>query len=349
MRADAKVRVLVVDDSLTTRAALRRGLEREGLEVVGMAADPFEAREVLARVEAEVLTLDLDMPRMDGLSFLEKLMAHHPLPVVVLSAFSTEGSRLALRALELGAVEVMEKPRWDENLERPGMARLAALIRAASLARPRVSQSLPRGPLSAGKQGGPPSRQVLALGASTGGCQALLSILASLPGAMPGILVVQHMPPGFTRAFARRLDAAGDVRVKEAEDGEFVRDGFAYLAPGGMHLRLKGRPGHFQLALDAGPEANHVRPSVDVLFESVALSAGKAACAALLTGMGRDGAAGLLAIRKSGGRTLAQDEASCVVYGMPKEAVLLGAAEAQASLEALGEKICALLNLGQAV
>jgi two-component system chemotaxis response regulator CheB len=339
---DARPRVLIVDDSAVVRGLLARGLAAHGLEVVGVAADPFIARDLVLAHKPDVLTLDIEMPRMNGLTFLERLMAFHPVPVVVLSSLSSEGSGIALRALELGAVEVLAKPAHDLAIGSQGqsMAELAEVLRQAAQARVRRRWSPGLKLRLAGrKREGGAARRVLALGASTGGTQALPFVLAGLPPEGVGCVLVQHMPAQFTPGFAARLDELSPWKVRQALHGELLREGEALLAPGDRHLVLQRDPQGWRVRLADSPPVNHVRPSVDVLMESVARAAGPCALGALLTGMGRDGAAGLLAMRQAGARTLVQDEASCSVYGMPREAVRLGAAELQASLEDLGPLI----------
>lgn len=340
-------RVLVVDDSAVVRGLLARGLERQGLQVVGVAADCFVARDLVLKHRPDVLTLDIEMPRMNGLVFLERLMAFHPLPVVVLSSLTQTGSSMALRALELGAVEVLDKPSHDLALEGGdlALARLAAVVRGAAGARVRRRWSSGlKHKLSARKRDGGPAKRVLALGASTGGTQALPQVLAALPSDGAGCVIVQHMPADFTVSFAARLDELSPWRVREARHGELLHDGEALLAPGDRHLVLQRDPQGWRTLLRDTPPVNFVRPSVDVMMLSVARAAGAAAVGAVLTGMGRDGASGLLAIRQAGGRTLCQDQESSVVYGMPKEAWDLGAAEQRLPLDRLAQALQALLE-----
>ena len=332
-------RVLVIDDSAVVRGLLARGLEQQGLEVVGVAADPYIARDLVLRLEPDVLTLDIEMPRMNGLSFLERLMAFKPLPVVVLSSLSVGGSTVALRALELGALEVLAKPAHD-LAAGPGseaMAQVAATVRAAAGVRvkPRWTHAL-KHKLAARKSVGGPAKKVLALAASTGGTQALPMVLAALPAEGAGCVIVQHMPATFTASFAERLDELSPWKVREARHGELLHDGEAVVAPGDSHLLLMKEAMGWRTMLRHSPPVNYVRPSADVLLMSVAQACGPLGVGAVLTGMGRDGAAGLLAMRRAGGRTLAQDEASSVVFGMPKEALALGAAERLVPLSDLG-------------
>ncbi len=331
------IRVLIVDDSALIRSALSRFFKTEGLDVVGEASDAYQARDLIVETQPDVLTLDLEMPRMDGLTFLERLMTHHPMPVVVLSSFTERGSAPALRALELGAVEVLEKPTRDHF--GPLMIKLLRVLKEAGRARIRKRQfngiHLPK------KNWVPnqPSKHVAALGASTGGTEALAEILSALPEDHPGLVVVQHMPAFFTKDFAGRLDRYCSIRVKEAGDGDVVMDGLALIAPGDFHMTLDWSGGKYRVHCQTGPMIHHCRPSVDVLFHSVARTAGPNAIGVILTGMGEDGAGGLLALREAGAPTLAQDEASCVVYGMPKEAVARGAVDEVVPLHLMAEAL----------
>jgi two-component system chemotaxis response regulator CheB len=334
------VRVLIVDDSAAVRSILSRRLSDSGLDVVGVAADPYIARDLILLKKPDVLTLDLEMPRMDGLTFLDRLMTHYPLPVVVLSSLTEARSEMALQALELGAVEVIAKPGSGlaAGLEGDSMNRLVESLRAAAQARPRRRPAMIAKASGYGKGRKAieiTSDKVVAIGASTGGTQALAELLAALPVDHPGILVVQHMPPYFTKTFAERLDKVCALRVREARTGDEVKDGTVLIAPGNYHLALKRTGAKYQVECRQGPLVHHVRPSVDVLFQSVARAAGPNAVGVVLTGMGKDGAEGLLAMRKAGAATLAQDEASCVVYGMPKEAMARGAVQEEVPLSGM--------------
>lgn len=342
----APIRVLVVDDSAVVRKVLSQELSRQDdIDVVGTAMDPYAAREQIVALEPEVLTLDIEMPKMDGLSFLEKLMEHRPLPVVVVSSLAPKNSRNALRALRLGAVEVVPKPGSQFSVPDVG-DRLAQAVRAAAVAR--LGPSTASGPAPAdGRPGAGPvkpakafagietTHKVIAVGASTGGTRALESIVGRLPPDAPGTVVVQHMPEGFTRSFAERLDERSAVRVRQAADGDPLAPGLVLLAPGGSHLVLKRSGARYVARLKDGPPVHHQKPAVDVLFRSVARSAGRNAVGALLTGMGKDGASGLLEMRRNGAHTLAQDERSCVVFGMPKAAIEMDAAAEVCSLQAI--------------
>ena len=333
------LKVLVVDDSAAVRAALAKGLKAQGLNVVGGASDPYMARDLLFKLGPDVLTLDLQMPNMDGMTFLAKLMVYRPMPVVVLSSLTSANHELALRALELGAVEVFPKPGGGAAIA--AMEGLAAALRRAAKAHARP-EALPRP--TARLSGNLDLDRVVAVGASTGGTSAIHSLLASLPPLFPPMLIVQHMPSGFTDPFARRLDRLGKLRVKEAEDGDLLTPSQVLIAPGGQHMGLERSQGRLRVRCASGAPVHHVMPSVDVLFHSVAQHAKDKAVGVLLTGMGRDGAEGLLAMRQAGARTLAQDEASSVIWGMPREAHRLGAAETLVPLEHIGARLSALLE-----
>ncbi len=339
------IRVLVVDDSAVVRKVLSEELDKQdGIEVVGTALDPYVARDKIVSLRPDVLTLDVEMPRMDGLSFLATLMKHHPLPVVIVSSLTPRNSDLALRALALGAVEVVPKP--GSTFSLPDVSgHLARAVRAAASAR--VSLSAPRpvaGPTAPSLTA--PSmlsttHKVIAIGASTGGTTAIETVLRALPADTPGIVIVQHMPEYFTASFANRLNQVCAMEVREARDTDAVVPGVALLAPGNLHMLLNKSGAKYLVRTRTGPPVHHQRPAVDVLFQSVARSAGQNAVGALLTGMGADGAQGLLAMRESGAWTMAQDEQSCIVFGMPKEAIKLGAAQDIVALEDIPAAILA--------
>ena len=333
-----KIRVLIVDDSALMRQALTALLQRDRqIEVVGVAADPIIAEEKIKALAPDVLTLDVEMPRMDGLTFLEKLMRSHPMPVVMVSSLTEAGCETALRALELGAVDIITKPKVDlrEHLDELAIE-VGSKIKAAALARIR-----PPGPRQAsqpvGSVGVPrpvanaamikTTDRLIAVGASTGGTEALKDFLMAMPANTPGIVIVQHMPEKFTRSFAERCDQLCTIRVKEAEEGDRVLLGHALIAPGNFHMTVGRNGAQYFVKILSGAPVNRHRPSVDVLFDSVAESAGRNAVGVIMTGMGADGAQGLLRMRRAGARTIAQDESTCVVFGMPKEAIELGAAE----------------------
>jgi two-component system, chemotaxis family, protein-glutamate methylesterase/glutaminase len=332
-------RVLVVDDSALMRQLLSEVLGRiPDIEVVGTAADAYVAREKIKTLNPDVLTLDLEMPRMDGLTFLERLMALRPMPVVVLSSFSSKAADTALRALRLGAVDCVAKPDGDI---RSGLAALqtdlAAKIRSAAAARIGIAHERGQRPTASLRR--PVSEAIVAIGASTGGVEALHTLLTALPADVPPILITQHMPPGFTTSFAKRLNDECAVSVTEARNREPVEPGHVYLANGAFHLELVRAGTSFACRVyDAPPVSGH-RPSVDVLFHSVARAAGSRAVGVILTGMGRDGTDGLLAMRRTRARTIGQDETSCVVYGMPCAAKAAGAVEVELPLQRIPQGI----------
>ncbi len=340
----APIRVLVVDDSALIRSVLREIIgSQPDMEVVGVAPDPIVAREMIRRLDPDVLTLDVEMPKMDGLDFLEKLMRLRPMPVVMVSTLTERGSEITMRALELGAVDFVTKPKISIQ---HGMQEYADVIadKIRAAARARIRRHAP--PAALGSADAPAllpalgnpltsSEKLIIIGASTGGTEAIKEFLIQMPPDCPGILIVQHMPEGFTRSFAQRLDGLCRISVAEATHGERVLPGHAYLAPGHSHLLLARSGANYVTALDQGPAVNRHRPSVDVLFRSAALYAGKNAVGVILTGMGRDGAAGMLEMRQAGAWNVAQDEASCVVFGMPREAIAAGATHETGSLKEL--------------
>lgn len=336
MSVNKKIKVLCVDDSALIRSVMTEIINSQSdMTVVGTAADPLVARDLIKVTNPDVLTLDVEMPRMDGLEFLEKLMRLRPMPVVMVSSLTERGSEIALRALELGAIDFVTKPRLGV---RDGLLSYTELItgkiRTAASAR-----LLPARPAAGARTGGDTPQEsllrspllstekLIIIGASTGGTEAIREVLQPLPPDSPAVMIAQHMPAGFTRSFAQRLDGLCRITVKEAEHGERVLPGYAYIAPGGFHLSLARSGANYVAHLDQEPPVNRHRPSIDVLFDSAAKHAGKNAIGIILTGMGKDGAEGLLRMRRAGAHTLAQDEASCVVFGMPREAIALGAVD----------------------
>ncbi|OIR00951.1 chemotaxis response regulator protein-glutamate methylesterase [mine drainage metagenome] len=337
-----KIKVLVIDDSALIRSLLTEIINSQrDMEVVGAAPDPLVARDMIKQLNPDVLTLDVEMPKMDGLDFLEKLMRLRPMPVVMVSTLTERGSEITMRALELGAVDFVTKPKMSIT---EGMLEYTDLItdkiRAASQAK---VATLSRHPVVASGSSEPAklrnpmisSEKLLIIGASTGGTEAIKSFLLKMPSDCPGILITQHMPAGFTKSFANRLDSLCQISVKEAQGGERVLPGHAFIAPGDKHLLLARSGANYVTELSDAPPVNRHKPSVDVLFDSAAELAGKNAIGVILTGMGKDGAAGMARMRDAGAYNFAQNEESCVVYGMPKEAVAQGGVDEVAHLEEL--------------
>ncbi|MGC3943161.1 MAG: chemotaxis response regulator protein-glutamate methylesterase [Chryseolinea sp.] len=346
------IKVLVIDDSALVRQTLTDIINSdEQLEVVGTAGDPYFAAQKIRSFIPDVITLDVEMPRMDGLTFLKTLMAQYPIPVVIISSLTQNGSQLALRAFDLGAVEIVAKSEirnTKEHLEESRI-RITDAIKAAHMVpmkrKPITTERLETQRTSTKEPRAldPPLDQttdkIIAIGASTGGTEALRYFLKQIPANLPGILITQHMPPGFTKSFADQLNTICEVTVKEAADGERVMRGHAYIAPGGRHMELYRSGAKYFIRIRDGELVNRHKPSVEVLFNSVAHHAGKNAVGIIMTGMGRDGAEGLLNMKEAGAKTIAQDEASCVVFGMPKEAIKLGAANQILSLEEITRRV----------
>ena len=343
----SNIKVLVVDDSAIVRKIFTEELSGErGIEVVGTAPDPYVARDKIVRLKPDVVTLDIEMPRMDGITFLKKLMKYYPLPVIIVSSLTPKGGKLALEAIENGAVEVLPKPGGAYTVGDMRQ-QLADKIRAAAkvyVSRNRVDSAVERSPVRL------PSRalkettnKVIAIGASTGGTEALKKVLLQFPRTIPGIAVVQHMPPYFTTAFAKRLNDLCAIDVKEASDGDAVLPGLALIAPGNYHMLLRRSGARYYVCVRDGPMVRNLRPSVDVLFESTAQYAGSNAVGVILTGMGADGARGMVKMRAAGARTIGQDEPSCVVYGMPKEAAQMGAVQKEVPLDRIAQEVMNVL------
>jgi two-component system, chemotaxis family, protein-glutamate methylesterase/glutaminase len=342
-----KVRLLVVDDSAVARTMITESLAGDtDIEVIATAIDPYVAREKILALNPDVMTLDIEMPRMDGLTFLKLIMRHRPMPVVVLSSATVEGSAKALEALQSGAVDVVCKP--DGPFTFTESAALAQKIKAAAEARI-ITQSKPasraaddgNGFVAAQATQAPvnPCGLIL-LGASTGGTEALKTVLTSMPADLPPIAVVQHIPAQFSTAFANRLNGVCAMEVREARSGDELTQGLALIAPGGKHLFVRWNGSRYVALLNEGPAVHHQRPAVDVLFNSVVKAGGARTCAAaLLTGMGRDGADGLLRLKQNGAYTIAQSEATCVVFGMPREAIKIGAAQDTLDLQQIGPEL----------
>ncbi len=339
------IKVLVVDDSAIVRKIFTEELSKErGITIIGTAPDPYVARDKIVRLKPDVITLDIEMPRMDGLTFLKKLMKFYPLPVVIVSSLTPKGGKLALEAIESGAVEVLSKPGsaysvGDMRQQLADKIRAAAKVRVARQ-KEKKDISSKDGPIRISDRAlQETTNKVIAIGASTGGTEALKEVLTKLPPMIPGVLVVQHMPPNFTTAFAERLNDMCEISVKEAGDGDSVLTGRALIAPGNYHMLLKRSGARYYVSVKTGPMVCHQRPSADVLFNSSAEYAGSNAVGVILTGMGSDGAKGLLKMREAGARTVGQDEASCVVYGMPKEADKIGAVEKVAPLNRIAQEV----------
>jgi len=346
-----KIRVLIVDDSRMIRDVLTHILEDQpDIEVVGAAADAYEARDMVRDLKPDVITLDVEMPKMSGLEFLDKLMRARPIPVLMISSFTERGSETTFRALELGAVDFVTKPKLNEQTPDDYGAVIAEKIRAAKSARLKVprradpndtvtmpavveKRPVPRGVKT--------SERLIAVGASTGGTEAIREFLVGMPTDCPGIVIVQHMPENFTRMFAERLNGLCKINVKEAEHNDPILPGHAYIAPGGKHLWVKRDEGQLLAKLSTEPPMNLHRPSVDFLFLSAAKFVGADAIGIIMTGMGRDGAAGMLEMKKAGAWTIAQDEATSVIFGMPREAIELGAVNEVVPLNKLREKALA--------
>jgi two-component system chemotaxis response regulator CheB len=344
------IKLLIVDDSAIIRQILTTELSKyPEIEIVGTAPDPYIARDKIIQLKPDVMTLDIEMPRMDGITFLEKLMKSHPMPVIILSTLTPHGCELALRAFDLGAIEVIHKPELDVSTKLNEMiGQLVDKIKAAALTkgklniRPSISSIGVPKPLSAPFL--KTTDKVVAIGASTGGTEAIRAILPMLPAHFPGIVIAQHMPANFTRSFADSLDKVCALQVKEAEENDTIRPGLVLLAPGNYHMVVRRSGARYYVTLNQGPMVHHQRPAVDVLFMSVAKYVGANALGVILTGMGKDGADGLLKMKEAGAPTIGQDERSSVVYGMPKVAAELGAVQHVRSLESIPGTIIQLLS-----
>lgn len=346
------IKVLVVDDSALVRQTLTDIISSDPqLKVIGRAADPYFAAQHIRKEVPDVITLDVEMPRMDGLTFLKTLMTQYPVPVVIISSLTQRGSQLALKAMDLGAVEIVAKSEIRNTREylEESRIRITDAIKAAHMVPVRrlAKKTVEEKPAVKPDPSNPDSPiykttdKVIAIGASTGGTEALRFFLRSIPANSPGILITQHMPPGFTKSFADQVNTICEVTVKEANDGERVMRGHAYIAQGGKHMELVRSGAKYFIKIRDGELHNRHKPSVDVLFNSVACQAGQNAVGIIMTGMGKDGAEGLLKLRQSGARTIAQDEATSVVFGMPKEAIRLGAAEKILPLHEMPQRVLA--------
>ncbi len=355
----SQIAVLIVDDSAVVRQVTRKILETDAsIEVIGVAADPIFARQKMGQRWPDVIILDIEMPRMDGLTFLRQIMSERPTPVLICSSLADHGGETAMAALAAGAVHILTKPQTGvKDFLESKQHDLINAVKAAAKAKVKAGVKLPP-PVPAQKlnadavlPAGKPTamakttERVVAIGTSTGGTQALEAILTALPDICPGIVIVQHMPEKFTALFAQRLNGLCNIEVREAQDGDRVLPGRALIAPGGKHLLLERSGAQYHVKVVNGPLVNRHRPSVDVLFRSVARSAGKNALGIIMTGMGDDGARGLKEMRDAGAHTVAQDEASCVVFGMPKEAIRLGAAQEVMPLQHIPQKILSEFTL----
>lgn len=344
------IKVLIIDDSAMIRKVFEQELSKDpDIEVVGTAPDPFVGRDKIVYLKPDVITLDIEMPRMDGLTFLEKLMKHYPIPVVVVSSLAKRGGDVALKAMELGAVEVLSKPgsaysvgdMSEQLIEKVKAAAKVKVFKTTDSAAS-ASRGQSASPISAIAV--KTTNKIIAIGASTGGTDALRDVISRLPSNSPPVVVVQHMPQNFTKAFADRLNSICQVEVKEAVDGEYLAVGKVLIAPGNKHMEIRRSGINYYVTLFDGPMMFHQRPAVEILFNSVAKYAGQNAVGAILTGMGKDGAQGLLNMRNAGASTIAQDEKTCIVFGMPKEAIDLGAAQVIKPLPQIAQTILDFCN-----
>ena len=343
------IKVLVVDDSAVVRKVFSEQLSKQrGIVVVGTAPDPYVARDKIVKLKPDVITLDIEMPRMDGITFLKKLMRHYPLPVIIVSSLSTAGSKIALEALSIGALEVISKPTAAYSVGDMSL-QLAEKIRAvygAKMISAPVQDIVKRPLTSIGSLAlASTTNKIIAIGASTGGTEAIKNVLTRFPRNTPGIVVVQHMPAQFTTSFAKRLDELCQMTVKEAKNGDTIMNGQVLIAPGNYHMIFKRSGARYYVEIKTGPLVHYQRPAVDVLFKSVARFAGSNALGIILTGMGKDGAAGMLDMKKAGSINIAQDENSSVVFGMPKEAIKVGAVDYTLDIHGIATKTISLLEM----
>lgn len=343
------IKVLIIDDSAMIRKVFEQELSKDPeIEVVGTAPDPFVGRDKIVYLKPDVITLDVEMPRMDGLTFLEKLMKHYPLPVVVVSSLAKKGGDVALKAMELGAVEVLCKPgsaysvgdMSEQLIEKVKAAAQVTVSKRSDVG----ASSMANSNVQVASIGVKTTNKIIAIGASTGGTEALKEVITRLPANAPPVVIVQHMPQNFTKAFADRLNEMSQVQVKEATDGEYLATGKVLIAPGNQHMEIRRSGINYYVTLFDGPMVFHQRPAVEILFNSVAQYAGQNAVGAILTGMGKDGAQGLLNMRKAGAATVAQDERTCIVFGMPKEAIDLGAAQVIKPLPQIAQTLLDFCN-----
>lgn len=343
------IKVLVIDDSAMIRKVFEQELSKDPeIEVVGTAPDPFVGRDKIVYLKPDVITLDIEMPRMDGLTFLGKLMQHYPIPVVVVSSLAKRGGDVAVKAMELGAVEVLSKPGsaysvGDMSEQLIEKVKAASKVKVSKVVGNKVlTPQIANKPIAS--IGVRTTNKIVAIGASTGGTEAVKEVISRLPSNAPPVVIVQHMPQNFTKAFADRLNDICQVTVKEAEDGEYLSSGKVLIAPGNKHMEIRRSGINYYVTLFDGPMVFHQRPAVEILFNSVAQYAGQNAIGVILTGMGKDGAQGLLNMRKAGAATIAQDERTCIVFGMPKEAIDLGAAQVIKPLPQITQTILDFCN-----
>ncbi|MGC8739724.1 MAG: protein-glutamate methylesterase/protein-glutamine glutaminase [Candidatus Hydrogenedens sp.] len=340
------IRVLIVDDSAMVRSILQKELSKDpNIEVIGTAPDPYVARDKIVQLKPDVITLDIEMPRMDGITFLKKLMQYYPLPVIIVSSLTPKGGELAMEALEAGAVEVLCKPGaaytvGDMSVELIDKIKASARVRIQKKEINKISTTSTYPKLSLTKT----TNKVIVIGASTGGTEALAKVLRVLPPNSPGIAIVQHMPEHFTRSFADRLNDLCDIEVKEASNGDSVIPGRALIAPGNYHMLLKRSGANYYVEVKSGPLVSRHRPSVDVLFKSASQYGGKNVVGVIMTGMGKDGAEGMKLLHEQGAKTIAQDESTCIVFGMPKEAIALNAVDYVVPLDKIPQKILELAS-----
>ncbi|MBL3658597.1 protein-glutamate methylesterase/protein-glutamine glutaminase [Fulvivirga sediminis] len=343
----SKIKVLIVDDSAVMRQALSYALSKDpSIEIMGTAADPFIAAQKIAQEIPDVITLDVEMPRMDGITFLRKIMSQRPIPVVVISSLTDRGTETAIQALELGAVDVIKKSSFSREAIEQSEGQIIDVVKGAAKAvvlRKKLSANQLSAPVpTAAKSMVQTTEKIIAIGASTGGTIALLDFLQSMPLDCAGIVIVQHMPELFTKSFANRLNSICKITVKEASDNDSILKGHALIAPGNKHMHVKRSGARYYVSITDGEPVNRHRPSVDVLFNSTAQYVGKNAIGVIMTGMGGDGAKGLLAMKQAGAYTIAQDEKSCIVFGMPKEAIKLNAVEKVMALDKIAPFVVSL-------
>ena len=346
----ADIKVLVVDDSAVVRKVFTEQLSKQrGITVVGTAPDPYVARDKIVKLKPDVITLDIEMPRMDGITFLKKLMKHFPLPVIIVSSLTAKGSKIALEAVSLGALEVISKPSaaysvGDMSIQLGEKIRAVYGAKLMPLSTPKIENKLMAAIQS--KALTATTNKIIAIGASTGGTEAIKKVLTRLPANSPGIVVVQHMPAQFTTSFAARLDELCQMNVLEAKNGDTVTNGRVLIAPGNYHMVFKRSGARYYVDIKKGPLVHYQRPAVDVLFRSVARYAGANALGIILTGMGKDGAVGMLDMKKAGAMNIAQDEKSCVVFGMPKEAINIGAVDYVQDINTIANKAISIIEKG---